>query len=362
MKKQATLCKREALCLLCLVLLLPVNASDSWRAYSENAKAAIQRCREMIDLLNDNLLPSMVQYEVLTDIDAKNLNNCCFISITTQQLSNTFDHLLSNFQNDSNNYKYTKQITKWLSAIYSGDDAIVKCPGPCSMPTPRIVTGCTTDLFAYIKAIMLQYEYLLDQNDSQVQASNDLSFLRNHSTFPDLNSCVTNLHNGSSSNNFFTNLCSQYSPGTSPPQPSSSTVPPTQTAMVTEDKSGGPAINEKMSTTWPPHHDITLSQTATASVGLAPKAQSMSRPAVSYSQIFDVTRRKDKNTDPNKDGSYSKNKSSVFTIIIALLLVMISVIIFTYVFRKIRIRRRNYREYALQGFDLEPSNYSVEEP
>ncbi|XP_062921378.1 uncharacterized protein LOC134355441 isoform X1 [Mobula hypostoma] len=376
MKKQAAPCKLKALFFMCLVFLLHINASDSWRAFIKNTIGAAGSCREKIDNLASTLLPSVVRYEVLSDTDVENLTVCCFISITAHQLSYTFSNLSKNFKNDS---KIANEISNWLSRVCCGRNAAVQCPESCLTPTPRIVTGCTNNLFEYAKTILLLYEKLTEQSDSKVQDSNILSLLRNHSTSIDLNSCVLNLYNGLPSNNFFTSLCSQYLSTTSPPpQTSTSMMPTTQTAMnnelstsregtttpdslVTEVNHQRPSTTEEASTAEPTHHDVNLSRTETSWGGPRSKRQPLSHPTVLYSQTASVADAKAGKVVFKLDAKNSKNNTTILVITAVPLAVIILVIVFFYTFKKIRTQRRSYQTWSFQNSALYTSNSCAED-
>ncbi|XP_072886797.1 uncharacterized protein [Hemitrygon akajei] len=368
-----------ALFFMCLVLLPHINASgsDSWRKFSKNIKGVAGHCREKIDKLTSTLLPSVVQYEVLSDTDVENLTVCCFINITAQQLSYTFGNLLKNFTDDS---MLASNISHWLSKICCGKNAVVKCNETCLRPTPRIVTGCTNNLFKYAKTILHLYEELTERSNSSIQDSYILSSLRNHSTSTDLNSCVINLYDGLPSNNLLTSLCSQYlSTASPPPQTSISTVPTTQTAkneelstsikgttapasLVTEVRHQRPSITEEVSTAETTHQDVTLSHTATSWSGPSSNTQPLSHSTVLYSQTTSVANGETGKVMFKVDVKNSKNNTNVLFITAVPLAVIILVIVFFYTCNKIRAQKRTYQTWSFQDSAVHISNSCAEEP
>ncbi|XP_069798170.1 uncharacterized protein [Narcine bancroftii] len=370
MKKQSALCKREALCFLCLVLLLPVTTPESWCNYRENLKVMTKKFQEMIDHLKDNLLPSVVQYEVLTNTDAEKLNDWCFINITAHLLNNSFNRLLNNFGRNTSNYNVVKNLSIWLSNICSDPENLVQCSHQCWMPMPKIVIGCTNNMFSYMESIFDNYFYIFDRCESQGQGSKDPITQRNLSTSTELNSCLTNLHNGSPSNHFFTTVCSQTWPRTCPPQPSSSLVPPTLTVTdnklrshtevtatpvieLTDGKRGGPIINHTMSTADLHHHNVTLSQPASSNGGLTPEAHIS---AASQSQPIIKAGR----TNPYEDGNSSRSTILPLIGITALVLLIIIAIGWIYIWKR-RVKGMHYSVQNMQSWELECCNTSLDE-
>ncbi|XP_059806141.1 uncharacterized protein LOC132381044 [Hypanus sabinus] len=368
-----------ALFFMCLVLLPHINASGSepWREFINNIIGVAGVCREKIDKLTSSLLPSVVQYEVLSDTDVENLTVCCFINITAQQLSYTFGNLSKNFKDD---FMLARNISQWLSKICCGKDPVVQCNRTCLRPPPRIVTGCTNNLFEYAKTILHLYEDLTKRDNSSVQDSYILSSLRNHSTSTDLNSCVINLYDGLPSNNLLTSLCSQYlSTASPPPQTSISTVPTTQTAkneelstsikgttapasLVTEIRHQRPSITEEVSTAETTHQDVTLSQTATSWGRPSSNTQPLSHSTVLYSQTTIVADGEAGKVIFKVDAKNSKNNTNVLFITAVPLTVIILVIVFFYTCNKIRAQRRTYRTWSSQDSAVHISNSCTDEP
>ncbi|XP_078277133.1 uncharacterized protein LOC144605578 [Rhinoraja longicauda] len=372
MKKQATRCKRKALCILYLVLLLPLATPQPWCNFRDNLKRGTTHVRRLIEQLNDNLLLSFVQYEVLTDSDAKNLTDCCFIDVTARQLSTAFEHLLEYFRKNTTNYNVTKNIITWLNGIRVDSIYNDKCAAECMKPIPRIVNGCTSGLFSYSKAYIAHYDSIFDR--CQKQHSKDFSFPRDLSTSVELNSCLTVLHSNTAASSFVEEVCSRYLPAPSRPSPLTTSAVPGRATMGNElgsaanavgtlvnplkgDKIGGTAADKKAPLTADPdYRQVNVSLAASSHGGATTEAQSVPIFAVSPSLTGTTP---SGITAQRKGGDEAKkmnNNMPIFSVFIALFVVISFAAICTYQIRKKMNQRLAHGEYHAAGADPDNSN------
>ncbi|XP_048467966.1 uncharacterized protein LOC109922628 isoform X1 [Rhincodon typus] len=276
MKKSASLCKLQALCCLCLLLFLPVTATEKWCNIYDNVKWLTGELQIEINNLNDNLLPSMIKYNTFTNVKAAALTDRCFIIVTAEQLNNTLQLLMSHFMTNSSNYNLTQRVVNYLERIYK--DSSDESSHQCLMPDTKVVTGCKSDLFAYFHAVLDHYIYIFDQCKSVKQATEQsegyLSFLKASNIAVASNCCLIDLHNGSSSSYFYRNSPTKPLYNASTPEPFCSLMSPVQsvtryklipsieatsavTSVVTEDESANTVTKKDTlfgSTTDDPHH------------------------------------------------------------------------------------------------------------
>ncbi|XP_055510899.1 uncharacterized protein LOC129708877 [Leucoraja erinacea] len=341
MKKQAARCKRKALCILCLVLLLPLATPQTTTTplcdYAKTLKMLTAKLHSWIKDLNDNLLPSIVQYEVLIDADAEKLQGeCCFINITAQQLINAFNSLLKHFGKNATNYHAVNNISTWLTKLRND----FECTKPCMKQKPRIVTGCTSGLFAHSEACVSHYDSIIDRCGNQ--HTNDSSFPRDLNISLMLNSCRVVLHGDEATDSFAAEVCSQYLPAPSRPPPLTSPAAPRRTTMTNElgsaaevtatlvnalkgDKIGG---TKKTLLTDPAHRQDNVSQAASTHGGPTSEAQSMASTAVYPSLNGSAPSAITAKYETGHQGQTMDNFMPVIVICIALLVVMIVVSVF----------------------------------
>ncbi|XP_032898769.1 uncharacterized protein LOC116986995 isoform X2 [Amblyraja radiata] len=374
MKKQAARCKCKALCILCLVLLLPLatplTTTSSLCELLEPSKELTVRLQRWIKKLNDNLLPSIVQYDFLTDTEAKNLTDCCFIDITAQQLINAFDHLRQYFRENATNYHVVNNITTWLTSIRN----VYQCANEtCRKTKPRIVTGCTRDLFAYSEAYVSHYGTIIDRCEKQ--HTNDSSFPRDLNTSLELNSCGVFPNGVAATDSFAAKVCSQYLPATSRPPPLTAPAAPRRTTTTNElgtaaevtatlvnalkgDKIGG---TKKTLIVDPAHRQDNVSQAASTHSGPTTEAQSMTSTAVYPSLTGSAPSAFTAKHESGDQGKTMDNNMPIFDVCIALFvgIILVSVCIFQ-IWKKVN-QRMAHRVYHAPGLDPDNSNSSLDD-
>ncbi|XP_078098242.1 uncharacterized protein LOC144511788 isoform X2 [Mustelus asterias] len=233
MKKPATFWKPQALCCLCLVLLLPVASAGRWCNNPDHFRWLTGVLQDGINNLSDNLLPSMVKYNIFTDVNTAELTDHCFIVLTAEQLNNTLLLLMSHFGTSSYTYNQTQRVMDNLTRLHM--NCYNERLQQCLRPTTKVVTACRSDLFAYFQAVLNRYLYIFRLCDSvkrtTEQSAGDHFFLKASNISVSSNCCLVDLGNGSHSNNSYSNSSTQPSSNVSTPQPFCSLISPVQTIM-----------------------------------------------------------------------------------------------------------------------------------
>ncbi|XP_067913497.1 serine-rich adhesin for platelets-like [Heterodontus francisci] len=379
MKKSAFFYKPQALCCLCLVFLLPVIATEKWCNNPDNFKWLTEKLQEEINNLNDNLLPSMVKYNVFTDVNSAELTDRCFIIVTAQQLNNTLLLLMSHFKTSSSNYFQAQTVVNDLNKLYNAcsDENSHRC----LKPDTKVVTACKSDLFAYFQAVLNQYKYIFDQCKSKKQSTEQsedyLFFLKASNTSISSNCCLIDLHNESQSSNFYTSASTHPSYKVSTPQPFCSLMSPVQTVMDykltsnagvgstatsvgTGDNNTSAATNksalfESISTDGPHHSDGNLTQTEVSKSGTVPDILSASSSAPSHSQTVSTSTGATGAASPHEDKQHMNSQKYLYPFIgtlIALALVLCATI---YLYSRLRNLQKRYWREVFRAPDTEAS-------
>uniref|UniRef100_UPI00398EEB19 uncharacterized protein isoform X2 n=1 Tax=Pristiophorus japonicus TaxID=55135 RepID=UPI00398EEB19 len=198
-----------ALCCFCLVLLLPVTATEQWCKNPESFKWLTGELQKRINALNENLLPSMVKYDVFTGVNIAELTDRCFIIITAQQLNNTILRLMSYFGTNSNNHQQTKGVVDYLTQIYT--QCSDESSHQCLKPDTKIVTACRSDLFAYFRAVLDHYIIIFGKCESEGRSTEDsfLNFIKASTISVSSDCCLVDLHSGSAPDDVYGSTSAQ---------------------------------------------------------------------------------------------------------------------------------------------------------
>eukprot|EP00062_Callorhinchus_milii_P014174 gi/632963046/ref/XP_007897664.1/ PREDICTED: uncharacterized protein LOC103182450 isoform X1 [Callorhinchus milii] len=161
MKNSGIICLKlllQARYCLVLLILLPVAASETEQ--ERRCKDIQMSCEEVtndmetqINKLAGNLLPSMLEYEKLVDMDRSALNGVCFVSFTLTQLLKSMSLLNSSFAPNSENSNLTSILMNRLNRILDCQ----KEETCLTDPETTIVRQCVGYFFEYFQSILNRY-------------------------------------------------------------------------------------------------------------------------------------------------------------------------------------------------------------
>ncbi|XP_078402494.1 uncharacterized protein LOC144683399 [Cetorhinus maximus] len=363
MKKPASFWKPQALCCLCLALLLPVAATGRWCNYPDNFKWLTEKLQDEINNLNDNLLPSMVKYSIFTNVNSAELTDRCFIIITSKQLNNTLLLLMSHFRANSYTYNQTQLVVKDLANLYK------ECSGEsshhqCLKPATKVVTACRSDLFAYFQAILNHYKYIFHQCNSikqPAEQSEGYRFLLEASNISGSSNCsLIDLHSGSYSSNSYTTSSTQSSYNVqtvvgntlTPKAEARSTV----TSVVTKDNSAHTATNKNASvgsrpTNGPHHTDGNSMQTEVNNSGTVPDTLSAPSSAASPSQTVNEPTGAEETASPHQGKQHMNSQLYLYLFIGTLVALVLALCAIMHLHFKLKRLQQGYGRAEMQDHD-----------
>ncbi|XP_041051440.1 uncharacterized protein LOC121282075 [Carcharodon carcharias] len=363
MKKSASFWKPQALCCLCLALLLPVAATGKWCNNPNNFKWLTEELQDEINNLNDNLLPSMVKYSIFTNVNSAELTDHCFIVITSKQLNNTLLLLMSHFRENSYTYNQTQLMVKYLAKLYK-DCSDESSLHQCLKPATKVVTACRSDLFAYFQAILNHYKYIFDQcnlTKQPTEQSEGYRFFLEASNITGSSNCsLIDLHSGSYSNNSYTNSSTQPSYNVRTVVGNTFTskaeARSTVTSVVTKDNSVHTATNKNASvgirpTNGPPYTVGNSKQTEVNNSGTVPDTLSAPSSAASPSQTVSEPTGAEGTASPHQDKQHMNSQLYLCLFIGTLVALVLALCAIVHLYFKLKRLQQGYGRAEMQDHD-----------